>query len=112
MPFRRGDVVLASIEFSNRTGTKWRPAVVVSSDAYNAESPDVVVASITGNRRAIAHPGDREIVEWQRAGLLRPSLAQTKLTTVEASAVGRRLGRLQPADLDAFDDGLRAALAL
>ena len=103
--------MLVPFDFTDGSGTKWRPAVVVSGEACNAGSPDVLIASITGNRRAIPHPGDHEIVEWAAAGLLRPSLAQTKITTVEASMIGRRLGRLQPADLEALDRGLRQALA-
>jgi mRNA interferase MazF len=112
MPFRRGDVVLVPFGFTDGTGTKWRPAVVVSADAYGDRSPDVLIASITGNLRAIPHPGDHQVVEWDRAGLLRPSLVQTKLTTVEASMIGRRLGRLTAADLAAVDRGLRQALGL
>ena len=103
---------MTPIDFTDGTGTKWRPAVVVSGDAYNARSPDVLIASITSNLRAIPHPGDHEIIAWEGAGLLRPSLAQTKITTIEATTIGRRLGRLGPTDLEALDRGLRAALAL
>jgi hypothetical protein len=41
---------------------------------------------------------------------LRPSLAQTKLATVEASVLGRKLGSLSAADLAALDRGLAEAL--
>lgn len=73
---------------------------------------DVVIASITGNLNAIAHPGDRRVGAWSQAELLRPSLAQTKLATIEASLVGRRLGALAEADMAAFESGLREALGL
>ena len=109
---RRGDVVLVPFDFTDRSGTKWRPAIIVSSDAYNRTTPDVVVASVTGNLRAIRHPGDRLISDWQAAGLLKPSLAQTKLATVEASVIGRRLGSLSVHDLATFEAGLREALGL
>jgi mRNA interferase MazF len=110
--FRSGDVVLVRVDFTDRSGAKWRPAVVVSSDRYNDESPDVLVASITGNLTALPHPGDHRIVDWQTAGLLRPSLAQAKIATVEASIIGRRLGSLSPRDLDALRRGLQEALDL
>lgn len=109
---RRGDVVLVPFDFTDRSGVKWRPAVVVSTDRYNQETPDVLIAAITGNLRAIPHPGDHLLQEWQAAGLLKPSLAQTKLATVEATVIGRMLGRLSPADLAAFEHGLREALGL
>jgi mRNA interferase MazF len=109
---RRGDVVLVPFGFTDGTGSKWRPAVVVSSDAYNQGSPDVLVASITGNLGALPHPGDHVLADWHAAGLLRPSLAQAKIATVEASGIGRRLGALTAHDLAAFERGLRTALAL
>jgi mRNA interferase MazF len=110
--YRRGDIVLVPFDFTDRSGTKLRPAVIVSSDRYNRDTPDVLIASITGNLRAIRHPGDIPITEWQAAGLLRPSLAQTKLATIENSMLGRSLGALASADLAAFDLGLREALGL
>ncbi|MGI8550400.1 MAG: type II toxin-antitoxin system PemK/MazF family toxin [Dehalococcoidia bacterium] len=111
-PFHRGDVVLVPFDFTDRSGSKWRPAVVVSSDRYNQSTPDVLLASITGNLTAIPHPGDRRIMSWRAAGLLRPSLAQAKLATVEASMIGRRLGVLEEHDMVALQDGLREALYL
>lgn len=110
--WRRGDVVLVPIGFTDQSGAKRRPTVIVSSDRYNAESPDVMIASITGNLQAIRHPGDYELRHWQDAGLPRPSLVQAKIATVETSIVGRRLGRLSPDDLTGLDRGLREALGL
>jgi mRNA interferase MazF len=108
----RGDVVLVPFDFTDRSGRKWRPAVIVSSDQYNQQTPDVLIASITGNLNAIAHPGDHRLNEWQAAGLLKPSLAQAKLATIESALIRRRLGSLTETDLMAFVRGLREALAL
>jgi mRNA interferase MazF len=110
--WRRGDVVLVPVSFTDRSGSKRRPAVVVSSDQYNTQSPDMLIASITGNLQAVPHPGDHLLTHWQEAGLLRPSLVQAKIATVETSIVERRLGRLANVDLAAFDRGLREALGL
>ena len=110
--FRRGDVVLVPFDFTDRSGAKWRPAVIVSSEGYNNQSPDVLIASITGNLEALPHSGDLPLREWQQAGLVKPSLAQTKLATIEASMIRRKLGELSASDMAAFDRGLREALAL
>ena len=110
--YRRGDVVLVPMDFTDRSGSKVRPAVVVSSEEYNRTTPDVLIASITSNRNAIPHPGDRRIRDWEAAGLLKPSLAQTKLATVEAPVIRRKLGALGAEDLEAFDLGLKEALGL
>jgi mRNA interferase MazF len=108
----RGDVVLVPFGFTDRSGVKWRPAVVVSTDQYHQNSPDVLIASITGNLNALPHPGDHELVDWQSAGLLKPSLVQTKAATIETQLVGQTLGRLSAADLRALDQGLRLSFGL
>lgn len=110
--YNRGEVVLVPMDFTDRSGSKVRPALVVSSGEYNQGSPDVLIASITSNRNAVPHPGDHTIKDWRAANLLKPSLLQTKLATVEATLVRRKLGDLDAADLAAFDAGLREALAL
>jgi mRNA interferase MazF len=110
--YRRGDVVLVPIDFTDRSGRKVRPAVVVSSGEYNRACPDVLIASITGNLSALAHIGDHRIERWKSAGLLKPSLAQTKLATVEVSVIRRKLGELEEDDMAAFSTGLREALDL
>jgi mRNA interferase MazF len=108
--WRRGDIVLVPIGFTDQSGVKRRPALIISSDRYNAESPDVVIASITSNLQAVHHPGDHVLHSRQEAGLLKPSLVQAKLATVEGSIIGGRLGRLSDEDLTMFERGLRDAL--
>src|SRR6266542_3017325 len=109
---QRSDVVLVPFDFTERSGVKWRPAVVVSTDDYNRTTPDVLIVSITSNLRALPHPGDVQIADWRSAGRLKPSLAQTKLATIESALVGRRLGALSAPDLARVDHGLAQALGL
>jgi hypothetical protein len=71
-----------------------------------------VIASITSNFDALPHPGDHRTQRWAEAGLLKPSLAQAKLATVEATTIRRKLGEMAPEDLEAFSRGLREALGL
>jgi hypothetical protein len=71
-----------------------------------------MIASITSNLGALPHPGDHAIQDWRSAGLRLPSPAQTKITTIEASLIGRKLGTLNADDMTAFDGGLRQALGL
>lgn len=110
--WRRGDVVLVPFDFTDGSGSKWRPALVVSCDRYNEETPDVLIASITGNLAAIRHPGDHLVSEWRQVGLLQPSLLQTKLATIDASLIRRKLGVLVSSDLAEFERGLAEVLGL
>ena len=71
---RRGDVVLVGFVFSDESGRKLRPTVVISSSAYNRGRKEVVVAAITSNVRRRLF-GDYRIEGWRNAGLLFPSTA-------------------------------------
>ena len=51
-----GDVVLVPFPFTNQTGSKKRPAVVVSSDVYNGRGRDLIVMAVT---RRIVRPAER-----------------------------------------------------
>lgn len=110
--YRKGDVVPVPFDFTDGSGTKWRPAVVISDERYNADTPDVLIASVTGNTRALPHPGDHTLTEWRPAGLLMPSIAQTKIATIENRLVRRKLGALASSDLAALESGLRQAMGL
>lgn len=43
------DIVLIRFPFSDLSGSKVRPAVVVSNDGYNGRSLDVIVLAMTSN---------------------------------------------------------------
>lgn len=51
MKVNRGDVVMVNWIYSNQTGSKKRPAVVVQADYYNQQLDDTIVALITGSSR-------------------------------------------------------------
>ncbi len=48
---KRGDVVLFDFPFSDRTGSKLRPAVVVQADVFNQSIDDTILALVTRTRR-------------------------------------------------------------
>jgi mRNA interferase MazF len=49
--FSFGDVVLVPFPFTDQSGTKKRPAGVVSSHSYNASRRDIVIMAITSQVR-------------------------------------------------------------
>ncbi len=97
-PYEFGDVVLVPFPFTDQSSAKRRPAVVVSSRAYNRRRPDVIVLAVTSQARPTASPGEALVVDWQAAGLLKPSVLKPLLLTVQRGLVLRRLGRLTPKD--------------
>ena len=72
--YSRGDVVLVGFVFSDESGRKLRPAVVVSGPNYHHARQEMVVAAITSNVERRLY-GDHRIANWRRAGLLFPSIA-------------------------------------
>jgi len=109
--YKRGDVVLVGFVFSDESGKKLRPALVISSAAYNRGRKEVVVAAITSNVRRRLF-GDHLIGDWKGAGLLFPSVATGILRTVTREMLDRKLGVMAKVDMDAVDTGLRRSLAL
>jgi mRNA interferase MazF len=49
--FSRGDVVLVEFVYTDQSGRKLRPAVVISTDPYHRARHEVIVAAITSNVR-------------------------------------------------------------
>ena len=83
MPYKFGDIVLVRFPFSDQSGSKQRPAVVVSGNAYNAQSPDVIVMAVTSRLKSLFGIGEVQLVDWQEANLLRPSAIKPVFATIE-----------------------------
>jgi len=111
MPYNFGDVVLVPVPFTNQTAIKQRPAVVVSSAAYNAAKPDVIIMAITSQLRPMPSLGDVWIGDWQFANLLKPSAIKPVFATVEQSLIVRQFGTLQTGDQSALRTAIAAVLA-
>lgn len=97
-----GEVVLVVFPFTDQQGAKQRPAVVVSSAAYQRQRPDVILMAITSQVRAVPIFGEAALKDWQGAGLLKPSVLKPILFTAEKSLIRKTLGRLKTEDQGAL----------
>lgn len=93
-----GDVILVPFPFTNQERSKKRPAVVISSPAYHINRPDILIMAITSQPHTAMDFGSFPIIDWQPAGLLKPSFAKPVLTTLEQTLVIRSMGKLSPCD--------------
>ncbi|MBI3001731.1 MAG: type II toxin-antitoxin system PemK/MazF family toxin [Deltaproteobacteria bacterium] len=109
--YSRGDVVLVGFVFSDESGKKLRPAVVISSPAYNRARQEVIVAAITSNVRRRLF-GDHLIANWKGAGLLFPSLATGIFRTITGTMIDRKLGSMPKPEMEAIDRELRRSAGL
>jgi mRNA interferase MazF len=110
MPYSFGDVVLVPFPFTNQSGVKRRPAVVVSSNSYNANRRDVVIMSITSQIRIPLAFGETFISDWQTTGLIKASVLKPVFTTLEQGLVIRTLGVLSVGDLQQLRTVLATAI--
>lgn len=109
-PYKPGDILLVPFPFTDQTTTKQRPAVVLSSEAYNRSHPDIILAPITSK---IARTSDEVLIsEWQSAGLLKASAVKPILASFETSLVRRQLGVLSTSDLQSVRELFRRILVL
>ena len=101
--YERGDVVLVPFPFSNQTDAKKRPAVIISSDAYNNISSDIVIMAITSQTEKTTGIGECLIHDWRDAGLLKPSAIKPAISTIEQTLVLKKLGKISLQDLTSMD---------
>jgi mRNA interferase MazF len=91
--YHSGEIILLSFPFTDVTGVKRRPALVL----LDTGDEDAIVARVTS--QAVQTIFDVELVEWQQAGLLIPSVVRVdKLATLGKRLVERRLGMLTSSD--------------
>jgi mRNA interferase MazF len=114
MSFQRGEVVRVDWPYSDRTGSKVRPAVVVQEDAYNRLIADTVLVLISRTQRA---PGATEVnidpsLE-PHAGLRYVSVVScTNLLTIDQGLIVQAISYLSLATMRKIDDCLKTALGL
>lgn len=94
-----GDVVLVPFPFTDQSGAKKRPAVIVSGSAYNAGRRDLVIMAITSQVRQPLRFAEALVNDWQAAGLIKPSVLKPVFTTIEQGLVVRTMGKLSGSDL-------------
>jgi mRNA interferase MazF len=93
-----GDIVLVPFPFTDQTGSKKRPAVVVSSASYHRERADLILMAVTSQVRKSLGIGEMPILEWKAAGLLKNSNLKPILFTAKRPLIERKLGQLGEGD--------------
>lgn len=97
MLYKQGDIVLVPFPFTDQSAVKQRPAVVMSSEAYNLIHPDLILAPVTSQIHGM--PDEVSLSDWQSAGLLKTSAVKPVLSSFDTVLVKRHLGTLSSSDL-------------
>lgn len=104
----RGDVAVLPFPFSERPGTKRRPALALSQRGFN-EAGHTIFAMITTRTHA-PWPGDVVIEQLDDAGLTHPCIVRLKLFTLDNRLILRRAGTLTDGDRQAVEESLQRCL--
>jgi mRNA interferase MazF len=113
--YKRGRVVVVEVPFTDGTGGKRRPVLVLSEESFHRQLPDVILCPISSQPRYYQHPGpgDHPLQHWATAGLRHPSTARiSHVMAVDKSLIQRQLGMLPADDLRAVERLLRRAFGL
>jgi mRNA interferase MazF len=111
---KRGEIVLVDWPFSDRTGSKLRPAVVVQADFLNGLIDDTVLVQITTTAHHI--PGTEvklDPAQEVASGLLHVCYASCfNLLTADPGYINQTIGYLSDAAMSEIGDRLKAVLEI
>ncbi len=106
--YLRHEIVLVHYPFSDLSGSKIRPAAIISPVH---PSKDVIVVALT-SRIARLFPGEFVLADWKEAKLNVPSAVKRGIYTVSSSLIIRAVGKLSATDQKKSDGSLRQWLGL
>jgi mRNA interferase MazF len=110
----RGEVVLVDWQFSDRTGSKLRPAVVVQADFLNTIIDDAILVQITGTKHGI--PGTEVELDPARetsSGLKQISYAScANLITADPAFIDQVIGILSDVSMRQIEACLKTVLEI
>lgn len=116
MSVNRGDVVLVDYPFTDRRGSKVRPALIVQANSLNHQITDTILAAISRSTHRASLTQlfvDISTAEGSCTGLRQNSMVQCEnLLTFDQRFIIAKIGQLPAALLHHIDGCLKAALDL
>jgi mRNA interferase MazF len=104
------DVVVVPFPFTDSPASKRRPAVVLSSQAFNDGSGHSLMAQITTAKHS-SWPGDFRIQNAE-AGLPEECIVRMKLFTIDNRLIQKSTGRLSASDQELVRRALQQLMAI
>lgn len=103
--------IVVTAEFQGVVSTKRRPAVIVSSQIYHRERPDVILAVVTSQIGKSNSSTDYVLRDWQSAGLNKPSAVRIFLFTLPQNKIAE-IGELTEDDWAQVRERLRSSIEI
>ena len=106
--YSKNDVVLVRYPFSDLSGAKVRPAVVVNAAHV---SQDYFLVPLTSKTTGLL-PGEFVLTDWVTSGLNVPTAVKRGMFTIHQTLILKSLGKLSSGDTQQLEQALRGWLAL
>ena len=104
--YLRNDVILVRYPFTDLSGSKVRPAVIVSVPHI---SEDLFVVPLTSNTTSLLD-GEFVLVNWKDARLNVPTTVKRGIYTVNSGLIIKKVGEISDSDVKNLEDSLRVWL--
>ncbi|MDR3550123.1 MAG: type II toxin-antitoxin system PemK/MazF family toxin [Candidatus Babeliales bacterium] len=95
--YKTFDIVVVPFPFVDSAETKNRPAIIISSVAFNTDIEHSILAMITSSGH-ITWPNDTKISQLPSCGLIKPSIIRLKLFTLDHRLIKEKIGSLSTKD--------------
>jgi mRNA interferase MazF len=106
--YTKDDIILVQLPFSDLSGSKIRPAVVVNAEHI---SKDLIIVPLTGKTLSLLE-GEFILSEWAAAGLKLETAIKRGFYTVHQSLVTKTIGKLADPDAEQLDRSIQIWLGL
>jgi mRNA interferase MazF len=106
--YSQGEVVLVRYPFSDLSGSKVRPAVIINAPHT---SKDFFIVPLTSKTTSLLS-GEFVLTDWNQAGLNVETAVKRGIYTVHESLITKSVGDLSDADKQELEKGLRLWLGL
>lgn len=91
---RQKQIVLVPFPFTDRSGSKRRPALIISNDKFNDGSDDVIVCAITSNMSDDAYSVTIKPEDWKDGMYSESCVKAATIITIDTEIVIKPIGRL------------------
>jgi mRNA interferase MazF len=104
--FSKYDIVVVKFPFASSLKYKARPAVIISSTAYNEIYRNTFIILAISSQVSSKLDIESDIVDWQYSGLLKPSIFKSSVATIDQDVILTKLGQLSPKDSQRLEEML------
>lgn len=96
MKIKQRDIVLVPVKFSDQSGTKRRPVIIISNEDVNDRYLDVIYCMITSRKRNLPHEVPIIDNDLESGALKLDSYIRVcRISCIEKEMIIRKVGRLK-----------------